>query len=197
MEVDLMNIRLTVAAVIATAFLGSAHAQGTFDFSNIPGLDTRPTVQISLNPAMLGFVAAATRDSDPATADLLAGLEGISVHVYEDVGDAQPAVLEFINRAAGALERDGWHSAVNIHDGGDEVRVYLRTGSGELASHLTGLTVMIADGGGDAVFVNIAGIIDPAKLGQIANAVGMDGVLDGLIGLGAAAGAAAGAAGGE
>jgi hypothetical protein len=196
MEVNFMNIRLSAAALIATTvFLGNAHAQGTFDFSNIPGLDKRPTVQISLNPAMLGFVSAATRGSDPATADLIAGLEGISVNVYEGVGDALPAVLEFINRAAGALERDGWQSAVNIQDGKDEVRIYLRTGSGAQASHVTGLTVMVADGGGDAVFVNIAGTIDPAKLGQIANAVGMQGMLDGLMGLGSVPGVTGGAGG--
>ncbi len=188
-----MNLRLTTAALIATSFLiGSAHAQGTFDFGNIPGLDMRPKVQISLNPAMLGFVSAATRDADPATADLIAGLEGISVHVYEGVGGALPAVRQFIDRVAGTLEREGWSSAVNIRDGDDEVRIFLRTGTTGQTASVTGLTVMIADGGGDAVFVNVAGTIDPAKLGQIANAVGMQGMLDGLMGLGGLPGGSGG-----
>jgi hypothetical protein len=191
-----MNYRLMISASMVAVFCsGGVQAQNTVDFGNIPGVDKRPTVEITLNPAMLGFVAAATRDSDPGTADLLSGLEGITVHVYEGVGDAQPAVLQFIEHTAALLEGDGWQRAVTVQDGDDHVRVYMRAGDGEQAGSVTGLTVMVADGGGDAVFVNVAGTIDPTKLGQIAGAVGMDGVLDGLIGAGAAAAAGGGAAG--
>jgi hypothetical protein len=45
---------------------------------------------------------------------------------------------------------------------------------------LAGITVMVTDNGGgdEAVFINIAGTIQPAQLGRIAGAIGMDGMFN-------------------
>jgi len=187
--------RHTLPSVIATllATSATAHAQGYFDFGAIPGLDAKPSVQIDLNPAMLAFVSAAAKTSDPAAADALAGIEGVRVYVYEEVGDDMQAVLAFVDTVSAKLESDGWHPAVRVQEDGEEqVRIYMKIAepgtAGATTSNLTGLTVMVADGSSnEAVFINIAGQIEPAKFGQIVGAFGMGGMLDGLVNAGGVA----------
>ncbi|WP_428098191.1 DUF4252 domain-containing protein [Candidatus Rariloculus sp.] len=156
-----------------------AHAQGYFDFTQIPGVSDEPKVQIDLNPAMLGFVQAAASAADPAAAEVLAGIEGVRVLVY-DILDDSDEVMEFIDDASGTLERDGWQRAVYIQDDDARVRVYMKFEGTTVA----GMTVMVADPGreGDAVFINVAGEIDPTKIGELAASLGVGDVLGGVLG---------------
>lgn len=167
-----------ILAASLAAFSGAVGAQGYFDFSQVPGLGEDPHVQIDLNPAMLGFVTAAAQATDPNAAEAIAGIEHVRVRVYEQVEDPA-AVLAFIDDSSGRLERDGWQRAVYVQGDQEKVRVYLKFEN----NRAVGMTVMVVDGGGgEAVFINIAGEIDPAKLGQVANAMGMGGMVDGIIG---------------
>lgn len=174
-------------AVALLALSSAAPAQtGFFDFGRIPGLNAQPSVQIDLNPAMLGFVSEAAKTTDPEAAAVLAGIEGVRVYVYDDVGDDAAAVLRFIDDTSSKLEGDGWHRTVFIQDGDEKVRLYMKMAEPGAAapSSVAGLTVMISGGtGGEAVFINVAGAIEPAQLGRLAGAFGIEGVLGGLGGL--------------
>jgi hypothetical protein len=170
----------TLLVLAATALLASAaqaQAEGYFEFGRIPGLGGEPTVQIDLSAAMLALVSAATRAKDPAAADAMAGIEGVRVHVYETVDDPQ-AVLDFIDDTSGTLEKKGWERTVFVQEPGEKVRIYTKLDKAQI----TGLTLMVFDG--EAVFINVAGQINPAQLGQLMNAFGMDGVMDNLAGAG-------------
>lgn len=169
------NSVLVVAALASTAVL----AQGSFDFSRIPGLPAEPSVQIDLPAGMIDFVTQSLRDTDPGAAETLAGIRNVRVLVYEDLDETGP-VLETIDEASRMLEDEGWQRMVYINDGDDKVRLYVRLGDGAL----TGMTVMVLDGGGEAVFVNVDGAIDPATLGQLASSFGVGGILDDFTGLG-------------
>jgi Domain of unknown function (DUF4252) len=175
---------LPLAALLGVSSASWAQA-GFFDFGKIPGLDAEPTVQIDLNPAMLGFVAAAAQPTDPETAKVLAGIEGVRVFVYENVGDDMQAVQRFIDNTSERLESEDWHRVVFIQEGDEKVRIYMKlaTAQGSTQSNVSGLTVMVAEGAGEAVFINIAGQIDPAQFGRLAAAFDIDG-LDELTGLG-------------
>jgi hypothetical protein len=151
-----------------------ASAQGFYDFGEIPGVADEAKVQIDLGPAMIGFLTTMTRETDPATADLLAGLQGVRLRVYEALRDGE-AVTEFIDDVSRELEADGWESMVKVQDGGANVRVYLQF----LEERIEGMTVMVVDDS-EAVFINIAGSFDPAQLGRIATQVGLSGMLDGI-----------------
>jgi hypothetical protein len=165
---------LTVFA--AAAVLGNgAYAQGYFEFGRIPGISAEPTVQIDLSAAMLAFVNSAARTTDPAAADAMAGIQGVRVYVYETIEDSQ-AVLDFIDDTSGALERDGWERTVFVQEAEEKVRIYVKLDEAQI----TGLTVMVFDSGGEAVFINVAGQINPTQLGQLMNTVGMDGLLGNL-----------------
>jgi hypothetical protein len=165
-----MTLFVTVLAVLGLS-AGAARAQGYFDFASIPGVGSSPTVEINLNPAMLGFVQQAVGASgDPETMNLLKGIEGVRVRVYEDLEDPR-AVMDFIEDASGELERDGWQRAVYINDDDERVHIYVKFGDG---SNVAGMTVMIADGDDEAVFINIAGVINPETLGAVSRAAGID-----------------------
>jgi Domain of unknown function (DUF4252) len=175
---------LPLAALLGVSSACWAQA-GFFDFGEIPGLDAEPTVQIDLTPAMLGFVAEAARPNDPETADLLAGIEGVRVFVYEDVGNDMQAVLRFIDDTSKKLDAAGWHRTVLVQEGDEKVRIYMKlaTAQGATASNVSGITVMVADGSGEAVFINVAGEIEPAQFGRLAAAFDLD-EFGGLTGLG-------------
>jgi len=171
-----MKIRYGLACLALAS--AAVQAQDYFDFDQLPGIAGEPSVQIDLNPAMLGFVkAAAAASEDPEAAKLLEGIEGVRVRVYEHLAD--PAgVVEFIDDASEAMERQGWQRSVYVQDEGERVRVYMRFDD----TRMSGMTVMVTDET-EAVFVSVAGQIDPAVLGRVAGTLGIDGVLDSLGGV--------------
>jgi len=173
-----MLIKRLIVTLLALGATGQTFAQGFFEFGDIPGVG-EPSVQIDLDPWLLSFVGEATQPQDPATAELLAGLDGVRVRVYQSLKDAG-AVGGFIDTASRALETDGWKRMVYIQDGEQKVRIYVK----QQESVLSGMTVMVVDAT-EAVFLNIAGAISPAQLGKVAAAMGLDDVV-GAIG-GAAA----------
>ncbi len=115
---------------------------------------------------------------DPESESILAGLESVRVLVYE-VGDDGQAMLNFVEEASTALEADDWQLAVYVQDADDKVRIYVKFDEENLA----GLTILVADSGGEAVFANFAGSIDPAKLGGIASTFGVDDVIGDIAGI--------------
>ena len=131
---------------------------------------------------MLAFLRLAV--PDPETADAFTGIENVRVLVYEELEDPA-AVFAFVEDSSGKLEAAGWQRLVYVEDEGEKVRIYAKLEG----QRMVGMTVMVVgddkgdetagetgDGPGDAVFINIAGDIDPAKLGQIANRVGVEGI---------------------
>jgi len=171
-----MKLRFIGAAALLIAT--TSYGQSTFNFDDIPGIDSEPTVQIDLNSAMLNFVKIAASEADPTAADALAGIENVRLRVFEKVDDVED-FLGFIDDTSGALERDGWQRVVYVQDGDSKVRVYMQFNDASVAS---GITVMVADGEDGAVLVNIAGLLDPQKLGQVMRSVGAGEFMNGIAG---------------
>jgi hypothetical protein len=163
-------------AVVACGFFSGAAAQGLFQFDSIPGIGSEPHVQIDLGPTMLGFAAEAARQSDPRAADMIAGLRGISVRVYDSISDAS-AVQSFVDRTSLSLEQGGWERVVFVQDGMDKVRVHALVENNQMV----GMTFMVLDSS-DAVFINIDGQIDPVQLGRVAAAMGLGDMLGAFFG---------------
>ena len=157
-------MRKHILCVTALLLTQTVHAQqGYFDFGQIPGVNETPTVQVDLNAAMLGFVSAAAIAADPAAAELINGIDNVRVRVYDNIDDIDD-LHDFIDDASGNLERDGWQRIVFVDDDEAKVRVYLTFDD----VNATGITVMVAGEGDEAVFINVAGLINPTQLGQLA-----------------------------
>jgi hypothetical protein len=156
-----------------------AMAQGYFSFDDIPGLDSEPTVEIDLGPELMRFFDGAANGAHTFTG--LEGITNVRVRVYEDLGDTQADLLKFVEDTSRTLERDGWRSVVRVNEDGERVRIFMKlASSGANAGGIEGLTVMVVDTGGadEAVFINVAGDIQPEQLGRIAAHVGMNGIFD-------------------
>jgi hypothetical protein len=159
-----------------------ANAQGILSFDDIP-IEREPTVEVNMGPEMITLLAGAAQvpGGAPGTGPL-DGITNVRVLVYEDIQEDMQAVVEFVESTGTRLEGDGWHAVVRVRDGDEQVRVYMRPGT---AGTLAGVTVMVMDSGGgagagEAVFLNVAGTIHPAQLGQIASSMGMHGMFRGV-----------------
>ena len=182
----------TTTALIGAALLAittTANAQGYFSFDDIPGVDAEPSVEVDLNPALLGFVNEAAKGVDGDVAQALAGITNIRVRVYEGIGNDIGAMLKFVEDTSTRLEREGWHRVVKVNEDGEQVRVYMKPltpGNGSPPGSIGGLVVMVTDEGAsdESVFINVAGIIQPEQLGRIAGQVGMNGIFNMVPGTG-------------
>jgi len=159
---------------------GQACAQGYFDFGQVPGIADQPKVQIDLNPTMLSFVTEAARAADPESGDVIAGIDNVRVRVYETTDDMDE-LLEFIDDTSGRLESEGWQRTVYVDEDESKVRIYMKFEN----NNATGVTIMVAgDHDDEAVFINVAGIINPTQLGRLMRTIGMDEALRGVTGAG-------------
>ena len=181
-----MKVRAAVwlGGLLAAA---TASAQGDFLFGQIPGITKEPTVQVDLNEAMIKLFAGAASGQDAQAAAALNGITNLRVRVYENISSEIPDVMKFVNETTTKLEGDGWNSIVRVNDGDEQVRVFVKPG---VNSTIAGLTVMVTDGGndgdidgdgvgGEAVFINVSGVIQPAQLGALAG-MGMHGAFNGI-----------------
>jgi hypothetical protein len=163
------------------ALSGGAQAQGYFPFDEIPGLDSEPTVEIDLDPEMMRMFNAGARGSQQDVASAFEGVTNIRVRVYEDIGGAQADLVKFVDDTSRILERDGWKSVVRVNEDGERVRIFMKLAAGGAnEGKIEGLTVMVVDtGSGDeAVFINVAGLIEPERLGRVAAQIPMGGVFN-------------------
>jgi len=163
-----MKIRKIVAACFCIALTGAAAAQSIFNFDDIPGVSQEPAVSVDINPVMIGFVREMWRESDPAGADLLNGLRGISLRVYHDV-DSTRQFNRFIDNVAEELEGSGWLPVVTAQDEGSKVRMHMQMTNQEVS----GMTVMVADGA-EAIFITIDGTVSAQDLGRVLAMLPMD-----------------------
>jgi hypothetical protein len=164
------------------AVSGASNAQGYFAFEEIPGLeDLEPTVEIDLDPAMMGFFGEAAKGQAGEAAEALENITNVRVRVYENIASGEAELLKFVDDTSRLLANDGWRSVVRVNEDGERVRIFMKLAEGGAnAGKIEGITLMVVDtGGGDeAVFINVAGIIQPEQLGRIASRMGMDGMFD-------------------
>ena len=176
------NFQSALAVGTLLAVGSAANAQGYFSFDDIPGVDAEPSVQIDLNPAMMGFFGEAAKGAGAEAASALEGITNVRVRVYEDIGADVAALAKFVEDASQTLERQGWQIVVRVREHGENVRIYMKPAAAGSANAGTieGLTVMVTDSGGgdEAVFINVAGKIQPAQLGRLASQIGMNGMFD-------------------
>jgi hypothetical protein len=141
-------------------------------------IGVKPKVNINFGPAMMSGFAETLRHGSPELADVLQGVTGLRLMVFETANTriAEPLVLDIIDQ----LGFDGWTPAITIED--DETRInILLLESGDF---VTGLTLLLRDGDDTAVFANIHGRLDPVVVGKlIGSGQAMQGLdLEGLFG---------------
>lgn len=163
--------------LIAAVSAGTALAQpledqpGYVDFGDLADLeDSEPTVEISLGSALLGFLSAAAQEEDPELASALSRLKSIRLNVFQVDADSIDSAKARANEIVSRLERDDWEPAVSVRSQDSNIHMYMKSMDGRVA----GMTVVMVDPDGEAVFMNIVGEIDPQQMGRVAARFGVD-----------------------
>ncbi|MDT8449937.1 MAG: DUF4252 domain-containing protein [Wenzhouxiangellaceae bacterium] len=124
-------------------------------------LGNKPKVNINFGPAMMAGFAETVRAQNPEAAEVLGSISGLRVVVFEDVDTA--AVEPQVAEVTGRLARDGWTPALEVRDADAKVDMFLI----ESGQFVKGLTVLVREAGGTAVFVNVFGNMEPAVIGKL------------------------------
>ena len=157
-------------------FTPALYAQESDDYKNNPGYvdfgsfekfqGAEETVEVFIKGPLLKFVAKASEYEDPDLASLLNNLKLVKVNVFSldkfSVDDARN-IIQSISKK---MDRNKWELMVRAKEPGEYVEVYTQFGPNDT---LTGLVVMAVQEKKEAVFVNIVGEIDPAKLGKLSD----------------------------
>lgn len=169
---------LLAALLLALAFSANGQAltdqPGYVDFGELTGLGLEPQVEVSLGSALIGFLVAAAEDEDPELAKTLGRLKSIRLNVFELPEQDVASVKARVNTLVGNLKADAWEPAVSINSEDSTIHMYMKTSGDKVA----GMTVMMIDSSGEAVFMNIVGEIDPTQLGKVAARFGVDADID-------------------
>jgi len=126
-------------------------------------------VDINLQGSTLLIAAGALQDQDPRLRDLVSNLTRVRVQVGSVESRDSQVVADRVNAAVAQLEAQGWVRVLRVESDNEQIYVYSIDGSD---GNLAGLTVLVNDGGDEAVVANLAGSIDPVLLGSMMSHLG-------------------------
>ena len=165
-----MNRFLCLLAVLAAPAL---HAQTSIDVRTLDSFfQSEPKVEVNLKGSLLRLIVEASREDEPEFADMVQGLNAVTVRVYE-LDSAFDGITDRLSRLGSDLEANGWSTLVRVRGGEDDdeddVWIYVL----DDGSAFGGLAVMSLDHTeGDVSFVLIDGTIDPSQIGRLSSRFG-------------------------
>ena len=144
---------------------------------DVRALDTyfndEPRVEVNLKGSLLRLLVEASREDEPEFAEMVSGLTGVTVRVY-DLDTAVDGLTTRLSRFGDDLEDQGWSTLVRVRgeagtDDEDDVWIYVLD-DGDVFG---GLAVMSLDHTDEQVaFVLIDGVIDPSQIGRLSSRFG-------------------------
>jgi hypothetical protein len=156
-------LSITAGAVFCAAIVSQAadKPSGYIDFGSF----TNPKngaqfVEVNLSSGMIGFAAMLAK-GEAEVADVLRGLESIRVNVVGITPENREEIDQKLASIRETLEKNKWEKLVSAQEKNQDVGIFMKSGAG---NSIEGLVVLVQDGTKEAVFVNIAGNINPEKL---------------------------------
>ena len=135
---------------------------GYFNFGDLSMFEQGDGVtEVFLESNILQLVATVTEDEEPELSAMLNGLQLVKVNVFEVSDKNENGLRNKIDDLDKKLVSQKWDRIVRTKGGEEVVNVYIKT-SGK--KDIEGLVVTTLDKSGEAVFVNIVGIIDLKKI---------------------------------
>jgi hypothetical protein len=150
-------------------------APGYIDGSAFLALATEESelVEISIKGALLQALAQGFPDSE--TSSIFAELKGISAVIAgldHDPGRTEKAI-RLVRDTGKRLDAAGWERLARVREKDADVGVFVRSGG----KTIDGLVVLVFDRTeSKVVFVNIVGLIDLAKIGEIGQSLELPGL---------------------
>lgn len=162
---------LILSLVFLFSFPAVAQAQdaslrdGFIDLVEIENwFDQTPKLEVNIDGPLLEFLQETVRESDEDAHRILGRIDFVQVRGFDlEAGDPQ-RIGERTDRLAQMLEETGWHLTARVREDDENVSVFTRIAERKMK----GLVVMIvSDDEDEAVFVNIAGDIEPGDLSTV------------------------------
>lgn len=147
----------------------NATLDSLMDFQELTKTYGEPKVRINLEKGLLNLVASMAKQENPEAAQLMQSLQSVTVNVY-NIGENTDKAKESLLSASKKLEKMNWVPAVTVNEGEEQVRIFVKQ-AGDL---IEGLMVMAVSKNDEAVFINIVGNIDPAKIGAVTSSLNLD-----------------------
>lgn len=164
-------------SVVSAADPQARKLPGFVDGSAFADLATEDSsvVEVNLGKSLLRALARSGDEGDTQEASIFRQLDSIQAYIVELEHDpartarAEKMVKEIETRLLGA----GWESVARVREKDERVHVLVRNND----ETIDGLTVLVFDrGDSEVVFVNIAGKIDLAKLGEVSDKLDIPGL---------------------
>jgi hypothetical protein len=143
-------------------------SEGFADLDSLGLSDTDRVLTLSIGPALLRFAASHVED-DPEVRDLLHGLDGVRIRIYEIDGDAI-RVASRMERMSRKLQAGGWEQVVLVRSAGEQAHMLMKVAD----DRICGMTVLVSDGDSEAVVINLMGEISPRQFGEVMVALEVD-----------------------
>ncbi len=168
------RIRMSLLALLCVFSLGACgitaprSSDGFADLDSLGLADTDRVLTLSIGPALLRFAASHVED-DPEVRDLLRGLDGVRIRIYEIDGDAG-RVASRMEKMSRKLQAGGWEQVVLVRSQDEQAHMLMKVAD----DRVCGMTVLVTDGESEAVVINLMGEIDPRQFSGVMVALDLD-----------------------
>lgn len=142
-------------------------------FCDLAG-DDAEVVEVHLGPSLLDALAKGAKDGREGAA-VLSGLRSISACVVNLDKDKNRTARasKLVADTEARLVQQGWERLARVREKSERLNVFVLNEGGTIR----GLTILILDhDDGETVFVNLAGTIDLAKIGEISDTLHVPGL---------------------
>ena len=149
---------------------------GYVEFSNLDELfGESPEIEANIYGAVLTLVAEAAEQEDPELAELLRGVRGVYVRVFDLHNLDLSTVREYKEEVSRSLVDTGWETVIAVYNNDEDVNMYVRL----MDDEIVGMVVMsINQFEDETAFLNIVGDIDPIQIGSIGRKFGVGNITD-------------------
>ncbi|GAB5535364.1 MAG: hypothetical protein Rubg2KO_16130 [Rubricoccaceae bacterium] len=163
---------LTLTLLCALVVPLASAQSGPLDVRTLDAFfDRDAKVEVNLRGSLLRLAVEATRDSEPEVAEMVDGLNAVTVRIYE-LQTARGDLSSQLSSIGDRFEDAGWFTFVRVRgdeDDPEDVWIYVR----EDGDVFGGMAVMAVDHeDGEAAFILIDGVIDPAQVGRLSSRFG-------------------------
>jgi len=161
--------RFLILAILCMAIPALAQ-DAKLNLTNLEKLSSKATnvTDVSLDKSMLKLAAQSMNKEDKeehAAKDLISGLDGVYVKVFEFDKDNQYSPQD-IEAVRSQLQGPGWSRSVNIREEKTHELTEIYLMKGKDGDGVVGLAILVAEPR-ELVVVNIVGPIDMAKIGAL------------------------------
>ena len=161
-SIDMRRLAFLLAATLLLMVLAGCgltaprSSDGFADLDSLGLRDTDRVISLSIGPSLLRFAARHLDEDENEVRDLLNGLDGVRIRVYEVTGDSR-RVAGRMDAMSQRLQADGWEPVMLVRRQEEQAHMLLRMADGRVC----GMTVLVLDDESEAVIVNLMGEINP------------------------------------